>query len=103
MRVAKPDFEVRFVEEMPDPTTIHTGIITVVGGVDWTKWILFKCPCGCGEVLTLSLMKSFKPRWRLKLDKKNRITISPSVWKKDGCRSHFYIRKSKLKWVVFDW
>jgi len=103
MRNFKPDFDIQRVGDMPDQATIQAGIITVVGGADWAKWVLFKCPCGCGEVLTLSLMKSFKPRWRLKIDKKNRITLSPSVWKKDGCRSHFYIRKSKLKWVVFDW
>lgn len=99
----KADFEVQFVEEMPDHDNIPSGVIAIVGGLDWAKWALFKCPCGCGDALTLSLMKSFKPRWRLRLDKRNRATLSPSVWKKDGCRSHFYIRKSKLKWVIYDW
>lgn len=101
MRIFKTDFEIQFVDDMPDHADVHNGIITIVGGVGWAKWVLFKCPCGCGEVLTLSLMKSFRPRWRIKLDKKNRVTLSPSVWKREGCRSHFFIRKSKLKWVIY--
>jgi hypothetical protein len=63
------------------------------------KWVLMKCPCGCGDVITLSLMKSVKPNWRLKSDFSKRISLSPSVWKTDGCRSHFFIVKSKLKWA----
>jgi hypothetical protein len=103
IKMQSPDFIAEFVAEVPDHLSIKPGVIVIVGGVDWAKWVLMKCPCGCGEVLTLSLMKSFRPRWKLKVSKKNRITLSPSVWKKDGCRSHFYIRKSKLRWVIFDW
>jgi hypothetical protein len=100
-KITKADFEVQFVEDLPDHVSIHTGTIMIVGGKDWAKWILFKCPCGCGDVLTLSLMKSYKPRWRLRVDKLNLVTLSPSVWKKDGCKSHFYIRKSNVKWVYW--
>lgn len=102
-KTTKADFEVQFVEDLPNHGSIQPGTIMIVGGVDWAKWVLLKCPCGCGDVLTLSLMKSFKPRWRLRLDKKNLVTLSPSVWKRDGCESHFYIRKSRVKWVIFDW
>ena len=102
-KITNADFEVQFVEDLPDHGSIKPGAIMIVGGKDWAKWALFKCPGGCGEVLTLCLMKSFKPRWRLKVDKKNRITLNPSVWKKDGCRSHFFIRNNKLKWVILDW
>lgn len=98
-KFTKADFEVQFVEDLPEHDSITSGIIIIVGGKDWAKWVLFKCPCGCGDVLTLSLMKSYKPRWRLRVDKLNIVALSPSVWKKDGCKSHFYFRKSKVKWV----
>ena len=69
----KADFEFQFVEDLPDHDSIPSGIIMIVCGKDWAKWILFKCPCGCGEVLTLCLMKNFRPRWKLKIDKLKRV------------------------------
>jgi hypothetical protein len=96
----KIDLGIVFVEDNPDPGKVTPRKLFVVGGKGYAKWVYMKCPCGCGEILTLSLMKKHKPCWSLKIDKLNRATLSPSIWKEDGCRSHFWIRKGKLEWAV---
>jgi hypothetical protein len=97
--IRRTDFKTKMVAENPLTNEIPTKTIVIVGAKDWNKWAFMKCPCGCGDVLTLSLMKSFEPNWQLSTDKKKRVTLSPSVWKKDGCKSHFFVQKGKLIWV----
>lgn len=65
-------------------------------GEDWS--IGLHCPCGCGRRLELMLVKEARPRWVLKLDKKGRPTLTPSVWLRGGCRSHFFIRAGRIVW-----
>lgn len=86
-------------QHMPKSENVEANSIVIVGGKDWSKWALLKCPCGCGDLITMSLMKSHDPYWRIKLDFLKRVTLSPSVWKNDGCRSHFFIKKGKLSWA----
>lgn len=93
------NFSVVYVEDNPDHKKVTGRKLFVVGGKKYSKWVFMKCPCGCGEVLTLSLMKNHTPSWTLKVDKFSRATLSPSIWKQDGCKSHFWIRKGKLEWA----
>lgn len=72
--------------------------LTIIGGKGYNKWVHFKCPCGCNEVINLSLMKSHSPCWKLKIDLFSRPTLWPSIWKKDGCESHFWIKKGRIIW-----
>lgn len=89
--------------DMPSPESIQDGVMIIVGGENWAKWAYFICPCGCGDVLSLSLMKSIKPNWKLRVDDNNLPTVYPSVWKDDGCKSHFWIRKGKVIWARFEY
>jgi hypothetical protein len=57
-----------------------------------------RCPCGCGESIELALIPEATPRWKLSLEQ-NRPSLSPSVWKRDGCRSHFFLKKGRVVWV----
>ncbi|HTH10805.1 MAG TPA: DUF6527 family protein [Acidovorax sp.] len=57
-----------------------------------------RCPCGCGRKIELLLIKEAAPRWDLDLDQKGRPSLTPSVWLRDGCQSHFWIRKGKVRW-----
>ena len=91
------DYTVVFSEDNPTPDKIPDNKIFIVGGKGYVKWAYIKCPCGCGEILTLSLMKKHKPSWSIKIDRLNRLTLYPSVWKKDGCKSHFWIRKGQVE------
>jgi hypothetical protein len=61
--------------------------------------LVFRCPCGCHTDIFLNLLKDAKPIWRFHISKKNKITITPSIWRKVGCKSHFFIRKGKIEWA----
>jgi len=93
------DYVTSLSEGNPSPNMILNKKFVIVGYHNFPKWISFNCPCGCGDLLTLSLMRNIEPNWDLRIDRFNRITLSPSVWKKDGCRSHFFVKKSKVVWV----
>ena len=63
-------------------------------------WLLqFGCPCGCGSLIHLNLLRDANPCWRYYMDKRNRITIRPSVHRLIGCHSHFNIDSGKIIWV----
>lgn len=61
-------------------------------------WALFKCPCGCGFVITLPLQKPHNPRWRIHESEFGRPTLYPSIWQNKGCYSHFWVEDGKVIW-----
>lgn len=71
--------------------------LLVVGSQDKPKWVKFRCPCGCGEVLALNLMQSHFPRWAIARDDANRLTVSPSVHS-TTCGAHFFVRSNRVEW-----
>lgn len=64
-------------------------------------WALFKCPCGCNTIISLSLQKVHNPHWRLSITKNKRPTLYPSIWQKTGCLSHFWISDGYIYWAKF--
>jgi Family of unknown function (DUF6527) len=63
------------------------------------KWAVLKCPCGCGEVIDVNLMKSRKPCWTLTM-KDGKATLHPSLWvPNERCGSHFWLRDNRIHWV----
>ncbi|WP_425525696.1 DUF6527 family protein [Xanthomonas campestris] len=56
------------------------------------------CPCGCGEVIELSLSPESRNFWKLAVEA-GRPTLHPSVWRKTGCGSHFWVRRGRVQWV----
>ena len=71
-------------------------IVTRDDGEDWS--VGMRCPCGCGEIIELMLVPEAKPRWTLTHDALGRGSLSPSVWRKTGCRSHFWLREGRVHW-----
>ena len=65
-------------------------------GEDWC--VGMRCPCGCGRTIELQVFPEARPNWRIAVDEKSRPTLHPSVWVKDGCKSHFWLRKGKVFW-----
>jgi hypothetical protein len=65
-------------------------------GVDY--WSLFRCPCTCGEVISLPLQSSHRPHWQLERSASGRPTLNPSVWRNKGCKSHFWIKDGFVLW-----
>lgn len=61
------------------------------------KWIYFRCPCGCKNIIQLNLMKSCYPNWKITINKDKTINIYPSVIN-TKCNSHFWINKNRVVW-----
>lgn len=57
-----------------------------------------RCPCGCGELIELPLIAEADQHWTLVVDRGGHPTLSPSVWRKTGCRSHFWLRGGRVRW-----
>ncbi|HCY43381.1 MAG TPA: hypothetical protein DHV48_18935 [Prolixibacteraceae bacterium] len=94
-----PGLQLRYVDELPEMVT--DKVIYIVGEMNFPWLLAFKCPCGCQNLIQLNLLKDAEPCWRFKIDKKKKINIYPSVWRINGCKSHFFIRKSKIQWARF--
>lgn len=60
---------------------------------------VLQCPCGCGDRLGLNLCGELDtPSWQLSGSVKQP-TISPSILRTIGCRSHFFIRGGQVVWT----
>jgi hypothetical protein len=92
------DFGCSIVSLHPTPEEIEGGEISLVATPKIQKWACFKCPGGCGEIISLSLSKKRRPRWKVSLDWLDRPTVHPSVRQKNQCRCHFWIKKGVVKW-----
>lgn len=86
------------VESMTEvPDDLENDIFVVRrGGV--LRWAMLMCPCGCGDRLTVNLMRTVRPYWQLSL-KNATASLSPSLWVSDRkCGSHFWLIKNGVFW-----
>lgn len=72
-------------------------VLLTEDGEDWC--VGFRCPCGCGQRIELPIIEEAVPRWGMTLDEQDYPSLYPSVWLREGCRSHFFLRKGKIVWV----
>lgn len=87
------------VDSSNDPSSaINAGKLVLVGTAEKPKWLRFRCPCRCGDVIAINLMASHSPRWAVELHADGTLTVFPSV-DSTTCKSHFWIRRSKIIWV----
>ena len=93
-----PTRKVLIVEGDTPPEKLHRKhlILARDDGEDWS--VAFRCPCGCNQRIELMLIKEVKPNWSISVNKRNLPTLSPSVWLKTGCKSHFWVREGKVYW-----
>jgi hypothetical protein len=95
-----PRIRFQHVEDLPD--SLQPATLYVAGEEPhlWAAAIL--CPCGCGEVIHLNLLEDATPSWTLRHHRDGSVTVLPSVWRTKGCRSHFFIRNSRIVWCRFE-
>ena len=77
----------------------ETTVAIVIRGVPRT--VVFRCPCGCNDVVVLNVDRQAGAAWRLRLDSQG-ITLLPSVWRTGGCRSHFVVWRGGVWWCQPD-
>lgn len=96
----RPRFEGTVITGTP-PKATEVGRVTfyVVARNGSGMWALFRCPCGCNEVVTLSLQNAHHPHWTLEMNSSGRPTLYPSIWRDVGCFSHFWVRDGRVHWV----
>lgn len=87
--------EISSFNDLPDEID---NLLFIIGNRT-PKWIILKCPCGCGERIDVNLMKSRRPSWTL-TRKKDKISLWPSLSIAEiKCGSHFWIKDSRVYWV----
>lgn len=84
-------------DTLPSKMPKRDLVLLTEGDEVWSAAL--NCPCGCGERIELMLINEARPRWSLRIDRQGRPTLHPSVWRRDGCRSHFFVRAGKVTWV----
>lgn len=93
--IIQPRYRVLELEELPAGLADYTLYIIGEGEYRWYAAML--CPCGCKDTIYLNLRSDEHPHWRL-IQRKSSISIEPSIWRQKGCRSHFFLRRSKIQW-----
>lgn len=79
--------------EEPRPDTVY-----LVGEGEYLWFAAFLCPCGCGELVQLNLLPDSRPRWSASRHPDGTVSVSPSVSRLAGCRSHFFLRRGLIDW-----
>lgn len=86
------------VDRPPPNKAVEKNVFYFVSRERRPKWALFQCPCGCGEVVTLSLQRTHRPYWVVRKSRNRRANLLPSVWRDVGCMSHFWIHDGRVYW-----
>ncbi len=64
-------------------------------------WAIFNCPCERGHRLVVNLSPSRRPYWSVSV-RRGLASFWPSLWLKQDCKSHFWIRNSRIYWAISD-
>lgn len=86
------------MNNIPNEDSLKEGDFAEVVYKNQSYWAIFMCPCGCKNVISLPLQKCHKIYWKLKPSIDNKPTLYPSIRQNNGCMSHFWIIKGKIKW-----
>lgn len=92
-----PVYRSRRVSDAPDHPEKGTVYIVGEDGFDWSA--VMKCPGGCGKVLEMNLLPDAEPVWRVSEHEDGSVSLHPSVWLKTGCRCHFVLHRSRVRWT----
>jgi hypothetical protein len=90
-----PFYNTKSVDELPDRLKDRT-LYLIGSSKPWSVALL--CPCGCGETIQLSLLHDDSPSWRLYQESKKRASLEPSIWRTEGCGSHFFLKRGRIIW-----
>jgi len=94
-----PPFRTVTVEELPEALRPKSVYLVGEDGHYWCAALL--CPCGCGALIQLNLTASTRPAWQARRSSPTGLlTLSPSIWRTQGCRSHFFLHEGRVDWCV---
>lgn len=97
LRLFEPRIKYKVTAVTEFPAYIEKNKVYIVGEKK-CKWVaVFKCPCNCDSLVQLNLLKNGDYQWRIRIDK-GKVSISPSIYRKFACQSHFSIVNGNLEW-----
>jgi hypothetical protein len=83
----------------PEPPEAATPDVVYLIGKDGERWSLaLLCPCGCGDLVQASLHRDGRPRWFVRVHVAGTVSVTPSIWRTVGCRSHFSVVRGDIIW-----
>lgn len=80
------------------PPRLRSKVAYIVEEDGYREHVSMLCPCGCRQVLHMNLLPDERPCWQVTEHTNGTVTLHPSVWRKKGCRSHFWLRGGKIHW-----
>jgi hypothetical protein len=86
-------------EELPDKLKKHK-LYAIGEDVPWLAAL--QCPCGCGEIVQLSLLENDRPRWRLRKEKDGTAPSHPQFGKAKGANPTFFSETGLLSGATPD-
>ena len=89
----------RAVNVADTPDDLEDFCVYLIGEGRNRWYAVFACPCGCDAPVSLSLHSAATPRWQCRHTVDGAVTLSPSVNRLGGCRSHFLIVGGFVHWV----
>ena len=92
----RPGLATEPVDDVPDNLDPDRVYLVGDASLPWSATLL--CPCGCGAIIQLSLVEHDTPSWRAKRHFWGSVSLYPSIWRKRGCRSHFFVRRGRIVW-----
>lgn len=89
-------FRTADADEEPDHLDPRTVYVIKDAGQSWAA--VMSCPGGCGQVLHMNLLPDTKPVWKLTEHSDGTVSLTPSVWRREGCGCHFWLRSGRVNW-----
>lgn len=92
----EPAWKAYLLDDLPRQPRKHHVYLVVEDGHVWQ--VAMVCPCGCGDLIQLCVLPETSPSWAVTTHRDGTVTLSPSVWRTTGCRSHFFVRYGRIHW-----
>ena len=92
-----PPYKTSVVEEIL-PDTLKRRTLYIVKEDGYEEQAAMICPCGCKQILHMNLLPDERPCWGVTTHSDGSASLHPSVWRKVGCKSHFWFRHGRVKW-----
>lgn len=84
------------VQDLPGKPAPGVCYVAIDHNAPWAT--AMQCPCGCGESITLNLVGSHA-MWSLHMPALSTASLFPSIWRTNGCKSHFWLRCGRIVWA----
>ena len=89
-------YQTLYVEELPQQ--LNRKMIYIIRDEGFIEHASLQCPCGCGALLHMNLIPDERPCWLVTEHNNGTVSLKPSVWRKKGCRSHFFFTRGRIQW-----